>query len=118
MASTNRWVSFVTKLNRQTHEDRIRWEFVGDQEDFTNSEYQRYGPAYVADVDDATVRIYTLKTWEDGDWHEAIILEIQTSDTGDFVRIPRVPSLHDLYESVTFKANKVDEFVERFLKEE
>jgi hypothetical protein len=123
MRSTNRWVSFVTKLNRQTQEDRIRWQFTGDQPDLTNSDVQIYGPAYVADVDDSTLRLYTLKTWRETPegqnyWDEGVVLEIQTSEEGDFVRIPRVSGLEDLYESVTYKANKVEEFRERFLKED
>ena len=119
MRSANRWVSFVTKLNRQTQEGRIRWRFVGDQEDFATSDFQRYGPAYIAEIDDATVRIYSLKTLrEENYWMEDIILEVQTSETGDLVRIPGVSGLEDLYESVKYKTNKIDEFVDRFLNEQ
>jgi len=99
------WVVFVIKLNRQTQEGRIRWKFVGDQPDFTHSDVQRYGPAYVADVDDATLRLYSVKVLRETPeeiayWDEAVVLEVQTSDTDYFVRIPVVAGLDDLYESV------------------
>jgi hypothetical protein len=77
----------------------------------------------MADVDDATVRIYSLKTLtEENYWDENIILEIQTSENADLVSIPigsgSGSALEDLYESVKYKANKIDEFLDRFLKEE
>lgn len=117
---TNRWVSFVTKLNRHTQEGRIRWKPAGEQPDLKSSDFQQYGPAYVAEVDDATVRIYRekirrLSEGEEEYWQDGVRLEIKTSDLGEFIRIPKVAGLDDLYETVVYTANKLDEFVEKFL---
>jgi|SRR6476620_5811634 hypothetical protein len=122
MASSNRWVSFVTKLNRLTQEGRIRWKWIGEQPDLLSSNFQQYGPAYVARLDDATVRIYKEKIRrmtdvEEEYWDSTVVLEIRTDDGGTFIRVPKTPSLEDLYETVTYTESKVDEFLTKFLKE-
>ncbi len=121
MSSSNRWIAFITKLNRQTQEGRIRWKLIGEQPDLLNSDFQQYGPAYIAEADDdATVRMYKERTRRIADtdeeyWQDAVVLDIRTSDRGDFVRAPRTPGLDDLYEVVVYKANEVEGFLDRFL---
>jgi hypothetical protein len=121
MSSSNRWIAFITKLNRQTQEGRIQWKLIGEQPDLLNSDFQQYGPAYIAEADDdATVRMYKERTRRIADtdeeyWQDAVVLDIRTSDRGDFVRAPRTPGLDDLYEAVVYKANEVEGFLDRFL---
>lgn len=119
MAKTNRWVSFIAKLNQLTQDGQVRWD-VQQQPDLLGSDFQQYGPAYVAQVDEATVRIYRIKirstTHDDeGYWNDAVNLEIKTSESADFIKIPRTPGIEDLYESVVYKTANVDQFLERFL---
>ncbi len=120
MRSSDRWIAFLAKLNRQTQEGRIRWKLAGEQPDLPNSDFQQYGPAYIAEADDARVRIYKERTRRITDvdeeyWNDAVVLEIRTSDEGDFVRAPTMPGLDDLYEVVIYKANEVEGFLDRFL---
>jgi hypothetical protein len=120
MRKANKWVSFITKLNRQTQEDRIQWRLEGDQPDLLNSDFQQYGPAYVVHLDDATIRMYKEKirqetAIEEEFWGDLVVLEIRTPEAGDFIRVPRTPGLEDLYESVAYKTGRVDEFVDKFL---
>ena len=50
-------------------------------------------------------------------WDSTVVLEIRTDDGGTFIRVPKTPSLEDLYETVTYTESKVDEFLTKFLKE-
>lgn len=119
MAKTNRWVPFITKLNQLTQDDQVRWD-IKQQPDLVGSDLQQYGPAYVAQIDGATVRIYRAKiralTQEEEEyWEDIANLEIKTSENSDFIKIPRTPGIEDLYESVVYKTNNVDQFLENFL---
>jgi hypothetical protein len=50
-------------------------------------------------------------------WEDSVELEIKTADGPDFVRIPNVSGIEDPYETVAYKANRVDEFLNKFLSE-
>jgi len=122
MARSHRWVSFITKLNDQTQVGKIRWRSARDDDDRLVSHFQQYGPIYSAELDNATVRIYREKFKkmtldEEEYWDDSVVLDIKTSDGSDFIRIPRVAGIEDLYETVAYKANRVDEFVNKFLNE-
>jgi hypothetical protein len=87
-----------------------------------NTDLQQYGPAYLAEVAGATIRIYKEKIireteYEEKYWNERVVLEIRPEELGDFVRIPATSGLDDLYESVIFKTGKLDRFLDNFLKE-
>jgi hypothetical protein len=122
MTRSNRWVSFITKLNEQTQAGKIRWRSGRDNQDLLASHFQQYGPVYSAELDDATVRIYKEKLKkmtldEEEYWEDSVELDIKTADGPDFIRIRSVSGIEDLYETVAYKANKVDEFLNKFLSE-
>src|SRR3954463_11918134 len=122
MARSNKWVAFVAKLNEQTQEGKMRWRADRFGDDLLVSHFQRYGPVYSVEVGGATVRIYherlrQMTLDEEEFWEDSVVMDIKTTTEGEFVRIPMVPGIEDLYETVAYKSNKVDEFLDRFLSE-
>ena len=120
MARNSRWVSFVAKLNRETQEGKIRWR-VAPQSDLPPSGFQQYRPAYTAEFGEGIVRIFLEYVRETNEyrgeyWDESVAIEIKTSRDADFVRIPDTPGDWDLFETVSYKANDLDKFIEKFLK--
>jgi hypothetical protein len=124
MAKSNKWIAFVTKINNLTQEGEIRWREARGEDvaDLRDSDRQHYGTTYVASLDDATLRIYkeTIKklNWEEEEyWEDDVAVELLTPQGVEFVRIPPTPGQEDLYETIRYKANKVDDFLENFLKD-
>ncbi|SRR5437762_13365971 len=125
MPASSRWVTFITKLNRQTQAGKIKWKATNEQPDLLNSDFVQYGTIYVAnletDIRDATARIYREKRrleneYEEEYWTDRVILDIRTSELEDFIRIPSKAGLDDLYETVAYSSSRVDDFVDTFLK--
>ena len=107
MPASSRWVTFITKLNRQTQAGKIKWKATNEQPDLLNSDFVQYGTIYVAnletDIRDATARIYREKRrleneYEEEYWTDRVILDIRTSELEDFIRIPSKAGLDDLYD--------------------
>jgi hypothetical protein len=106
--------------NRETQEGRLEWR-VEDQHDLLASDVQRFGPVYATEAQQARIRLYKERMkYEagetyDGFWEETIVLEVKPHGGGDFIRIPRLPGLDDLYETVVYKTHQVEDFLKRFL---
>ena len=115
------WVSFVVALNRETQEGRLKWS-VEDQPDLRSSDVQRFGPVYITEAQRALIRLYKENIKNIGDeisegfWDEDVVLEVKPYGDGDYIRVPRLPGLDDLYETVVYKTHNVEEFLRRFLE--
>lgn len=120
MTTPKKWTAFVTKLNRLTQDDQIEWESTSSQSDLRDSDYQQYGPAYVADVLGGVARIYIERTREmtaneEEYWNNQVVLEVRTRPGTAFTRIPTNAGLADLYEIVTLKVSGMSDFLDQFL---
>lgn len=111
------YTAVIDKLNRETIEGKIAWEIdnepVIDPNDYVEI---LQGNVYKAKIEDKILMIYKYIFLPDEDLGERIHLAFVNDKGFPIWAFPENYALHSLLQSVMYKAEKIDEFLENYLK--
>ena len=113
----------IIKFNRDTKEDKIKWEAVqGDPSSLGGTERLK-GNVFKTRVLDKKIRLYRFEfryyyeeeLWQ---WQEGLRLEFIDGNNNTEWEFPADRTIQDLYDTVSYKTAKAEDFFSAYLNDD
>lgn len=113
----------ITKLNRDTQENKIKWEAARVKPYSISGNEAICDHVYTCKVLDKFIRLYKFQAkdyYDEGlyEWTDGYRLEFVDYLGNSEWTFPVDRAIYDLYETVRYKTTDVEGFVEKFLNED
>lgn len=116
-------IKLISKLNRETKEDIIKWEISNTRINSLVGSETIIGNIYIVKILNKNIRLFKYKEkhfYDEDifDWIEGYKLEFIDNSGNSQFTFAHDRAIYDLYETVQYKTSEIEDFLSNYLLDE